>query len=273
MKASKLRKIYLFLISLSPRLRVTLIQWLYNKLASNNKLQRHVFLNYGYNDGTPLTLSKQDEPNRYFIQLYQRVVRDLDLQGKDILEVGCGQGAGGVFLLQYKHPRSYTGVDLSDKAIALCQRNASFANGRWIQGRADALPMSDHSVDVLVNIESSHCYPSMAEFLQEVQRVLKPGGYMAFADLRPRSQVNALDNTIKASGLNVIHRSNITPQVLDSLTHVSDRRKAHINATYSKIWRPAFRDISAVEGSVTYNGFINGQQVYLCYLLQKKNSV
>lgn len=272
MKASKLRKIYLFLTRLSPKLRVALVQWLYNRFASNNKTGTYVFLNYGYKDHTTLSLNKEDEPNRYFIQLYQRVVKDIDLKNKDIVEVGCGQGAGGVFLLQYKNPRSYIGVDLSDKAIELCQRNSKFANSQWMQGRADALPIPDNSVDVVVNIESSHCYHSMDQFLSEVKRVLRPDGYMAFADLRHCSKIDELDDSMKASGLNVLQRSDITPQVLDSLTHLSDRRKAHINATYSGIWRQAVRDISAVKGSVTYNGFINGQQKYLCYLLQKKST-
>jgi ubiquinone/menaquinone biosynthesis C-methylase UbiE len=272
MKASKLRKVYLFLTQLSPHLSLSMARWLYNKFASNNKSKKYVFLNYGYNDETTLPLNSQDEPNRYFIQLYHRVVKDIDLQDKDIVEVGCGQGAGGVFLLQYKNPHSYIGIDLSEKAIELCQRNSKFVNAHWMQGRADALPIPDNSVDVVVNIESSHCYPSMEQFLSEVLRVLRPNGYMAFTDLRPFSKVDELDKCIKASGLQVLQRCDITTQVLDSLTRLSDRRKAHINATYSVIWRQAVRDISAVKGSVTYNSFINGQQQYLCYLLQKKST-
>ena len=272
MKASKLRKIHRFLMQLSPILRIALIRWLYNKFASNNKSKQYVFLNYGYHDETTLALNREDEPNRYFIQLYNRVVRDIDLENKDIVEVGCGQGAGGIFLLQYKKPHSYIGIDLSDKAIAICQRNSKWDNACWIQGRADSLPIPDHSADVRVNVESSHCYPSMEQFLSEVWRVLRPNGYMAFTDLRPSSEVALLDQCISASGLQVLERSDITPQVLDSLTRLSDRRKAHINATYSPIWRQAVRDISAVKGSVTYNGFINGQQQYLCYLLQKKSA-
>lgn len=272
MTASKLHKLYLCMTRL-PGLRVVLIQWLYNKLTEKNKSNHFVFLNYGYHDDSPLPLNKQDEHNRYFIQLYQRAIRDIDLQNRDIVEVGCGQGAGGAFLLTYKNPRSYIGIDLSDKAIRLCRHNSRFANGSWLQGRADALPVADNSIDVVINIESSHCYPSMQRFLAEVWRILRPDGYLAFADLRYVSKLDELDHAIHASGLSVIQRSDITPQVLDSLNRVSDRRKAHINASYSKIWRPALRDISAVENSVTYNNFLNGQQIYLCYLLQKTSDL
>lgn len=271
MKTSKLMKICRFLIRLSPYLRLTLVHWVYNKFATKNNSDKTIFLNYGYSDDeSSLALKPQDEPNRFFIQLYNRAVQDLDLQGKDLAEVGCGQGAGGVFLLEYKQPLSYIGIDLSEKAIEFCQRHSQFINARWMQGSADKLPIADNSIDVVVNIESSHFYPSMERFIAEVERILRPKGYLAFVDLRHYLQVEALDKCFSNSGLAILHRSDITPQVLNSLTQLSDRRKAHINSTYPFIWRQAAREMSAVKGSAIYNGFINGQQKYLYYLLQKQ---
>lgn len=269
MKKSNLMKLYNFLICLSPNLRLRLVRWVYNTFATNNNSDKSIFLNYGYHDDTPLSLNDEDEPNRLFIQLYQRVVQDIELQGKDIVEIGCGQGAGGMFLVHYKHPRSYIGIDLSEKAIDFCQRHNKRTNMQWMQGCADNLPVSDESVDVVVNIESSHVYPSMQDFVTEAHRILRPNGYMAFADLRHSSQVDALDRCFNTAGLKIIQRTDITLQVLDSLTRLSDRRNAHINSAYSRIWRQAVREISAVKGTYVYNGFINGQQKYLCYLLQK----
>ncbi len=270
MKTSKLIKICRFLIRLSPYIRLTLVRWVYNQFATKNTSEKNIFLNYGYHDDTPLTLNHQDEPNRLFIQLYCRVVQNIDLRDKDIVEIGCGQGAGGVFLLQHNHPRSYIGIDLSEKAIAFCQRHNQFTNMQWMQSSAENLPIPDESVDVVINVESSHFYPSMEGFIKEAQRILKPNGYMAFADLRHALKVDALDQCFSNSGLRIVKRSDITPQVLDSLTRISDRRKAHINSTYPLIWRQAARELSAVKGSIIYNSFINGQQKYLCYLLQKQ---
>ncbi len=187
-----------------------------------------------------------------------------------LLEVGCGQGAGGVFLLQYKHPRSYIGIDLSEKAIAFCQLHNKFTNMQWMHGSADNLPIPNESVDVVINIESSHFYPSMERFISEVKRILRPNGYMAFVDLRHYLQVDALDKCLSASGLQILQQSDITPQVLASLDRLSDRRKAHINSTYPMMWRQAAREMSAIKGTAIYNGFINGQRKYLCYLLQKQ---
>ena len=254
---------------LSPYLQLALVRYVYNKLATKNNSEKNIFLNYGYHDDIHLPLNPQDEPNRLFIQLYNHTIQNIDLQGKDIAEVGCGQGAGGLFLWQYKKPRSYIGVDLSEKAITFCQRHNKFTNVQWVQGCADKLPIPDESVDVVINIESSHFYPSMKQFISEVKRILRPKGYMAFADLRHFLQVDSLDQCFEASGLCVLQRSDITPQVLASLTHLSDRRKAYINSAFPARWRQANREMSAVKGSPIYNGFINGQQMYLYYLLQK----
>jgi ubiquinone/menaquinone biosynthesis C-methylase UbiE len=269
-KRSKIIKIFHVLIRLSPYLNLALIRWFYNQVAKKNNSEKNVFLNYGYHEDTSLALKQEDEPNRLFIQLYDHVVQSISLEDKDIVEVGCGQGAGGLFLWQYKKPRSYIGVDLSDKAIAFCQRNNPCTNLKWLQGHAEKIPIPDQSVDIVINIESSHFYPSMEQFLNEVKRILRPQGYLAFADLRPFLQVDSLDQCFDASGLQVLQRSDITPQVLASLTRLSDRRKAHINSVYPALWRRAKREMSAVKGSAVYNGFINGQQKYLCYLLQKQ---
>lgn len=269
MKTSKLMKIGRLLIRLSPYLQLAVVRYVYNKLATKNNSDKNIFLNYGYHDDNDLPLNPPDEPNRLFIQLYNHAVQAIDLKDKDIAEIGCGQGAGGSFLRQYKKPRSYIGVDLSEKAIAFCQRHNQFSNVQWLQGCADNLPIPNQSVDIVVNIESSHFYPSMKQFINEVQRILRPQGYMAFADLRHCSQVDELDQCFAASELRVLQRSDITSQVLASLTQLSDRRKAYINSAFPAKWRKANCEMSAVKGSPIYNGFINGQQKYLYYLLQK----
>src|SRR5437016_10678551 len=68
------------------------------------------------------------------------------------------------------------GIDLSDKAVDFCNQNYAIDALSFRQGDAENLPLSDASVDVVVNLESSHCYGSMDRFLSEVYRVLRPGG-------------------------------------------------------------------------------------------------
>ncbi len=74
-----------------------------------------VFLNWGYEEDPPmgLPLTPSDEPNRYCIQLYHRTATQTDLSGKKVLEVSCGHGGGGAYLIQTLHPASYTGLDFN----------------------------------------------------------------------------------------------------------------------------------------------------------------
>jgi ubiquinone/menaquinone biosynthesis C-methylase UbiE len=263
--------IFVSLTESSSRLRQILWRWVYNKIAFKDTSGKFVFMNYGYNDDKEecLSLNNQDEPFRYFIQLYNHVVKDIDLHNKNIIEVGCGRGGGGSFLLRYKNPLSYTGVDLSETAIEWCKRQFQFANAHWVQGIADALPIPDNSVDVVINVESSHCYPSMEKFIGEVKRVLSPNGYMAFCDIRRSSGIEALDKNINASGLRVLKRYEITSQVLDALDQVSSTRDSQISSVFPSIFRKAVRDFAAVKDTAVYNMLKNGQMQYLCYLLQK----
>src|SRR5262245_12580103 len=59
-----------------------------------------VFLNFGYEEDPPmgLPLAESDERNRVWIQLYHRVGAQVDLGGKDVLEVSCGHGGGASYL-------------------------------------------------------------------------------------------------------------------------------------------------------------------------------
>jgi ubiquinone/menaquinone biosynthesis C-methylase UbiE len=46
----------------------------------------------------------------------------------------------------------------------------------FVHGDAESLPFSDGSFDAVINVEASHAYPRLTRFLEEVVRVLRPGG-------------------------------------------------------------------------------------------------
>jgi len=243
----------------------------YNKLAAMDRSGELLFINYGYaeeSDQDHLDLQPHYEPHRYAIQLYNHVIDEIDVKNKDLLEIGCGRGGGGAFILSHKQPRTFTGVDLSETAIKRCAEKFPFNNARWLQGSADKLPISDQNMDVVLNVESSHCYPCIKSFLSEVKRILRPNGYLALCDLRAAKDVKILDHQLRNSGLQVIHRRIITPQVQKALDLISSSREAMIRDLFPRLLVNAAHDFFAVKGSSVYQMLKSGELVYLSYVLK-----
>lgn len=145
-----------------------------------------VFFNFGYEEDPPmaLPLSESDEPNRYCIQLYHQTASQVDLTGKEVLEVSCGAGGGASYIARNLGPASYTGLDLNPASIDLCRAKHRLPGLQFVQGDAQNLPFPDESFDAVVNVEASHQYPDFRGFLAEVARVLRPGGHFLYTDSR-----------------------------------------------------------------------------------------
>src|SRR5437016_14665802 len=92
------------------------------------------------------------------------VAGSIDLKGLDVLEVGCGRGGGASYIMRYLKPKSMTGVDIAEKAIAFCKRYHTVEGLSFRYGDAESLPFDNNTFDVIVNIESSQCYGSIPRF-------------------------------------------------------------------------------------------------------------
>ena len=230
-------------------------------------------MNYGYaplEPAPPLRLEVEDEPDRLCIQLYRHAVGAVDLDEKDVLEVGSGRGGGASYLSRYFRPRSVTGLDFSQEAVDLCNRYRTAPGLRFTQGDAQLMPFPDSSFDAVINIESSHCYPSMEEFLSEVHRVLGPGGSFLFADLRRSDGLDALHRQFEASFLNLEREDDITANVLTALRVDNDRKEQLIQDLIPWPFRRPFRAFAGIEGTMNYAGFENGKLRYVSAHLTKR---
>ncbi len=143
------------------------------------------FLNYGYAE--PSTdryrwITAPDRRYKYHLSLIRQVVRGIRFQGRTVLEVGAGRGGNCYYLLRYTAARRIVGLDVTEANVRLCRRRCRGPRVDFLCGAAECLPVRDETFDVVVNLESSHCYPRIKAFLEEVHRVLKPGGIFAYAD-------------------------------------------------------------------------------------------
>lgn len=180
-----------------------------------------------------------------------------------MLEVGCGRGGGTSFIARYRGPRTTTGLDLSRRAIALCRQHRRAPSLSFVQGDALAMPFPDRTFDVVVNVESSHCYDSMDDFLTEVHRVLRPGGSFLFADLRPAREMVALRRRLGEGPLKLVDIGDITAHVRAALELDDDRRRSLMEAWIPRMFHRMFEPFAGFRGTATFAGFETGETQYV----------
>lgn len=262
-----------YLASLSPGLRRFIWRQTYRGVSRTFGDVNWSFLNYGYASLDPgpslVSLDERDEPDRDFIQMYHHVAAAAGVAGRDVLEVSCGRGGGSSFVARYLAPRTVTGVDRSEGAVAFCARRHAVANLAFRVGDAESLPFDDESFDVVLNVESSHCYGSMVQFLREVRRVLRPGGHFSWADFRERGQLHALDRAFGRAGLVPFRTEDITPNVLASLDRTNGRKARAIRTLAPPLLVPLLGQFAGLPGSTIYGKFERREKVYQHFVCRK----
>jgi ubiquinone/menaquinone biosynthesis C-methylase UbiE len=201
----------------------------YRALAHLLPDQRFQFMNHGYCDAHEGNeeneeseesggLRGEDLPWRYSIQLVRHVLAGLELRGSTVLDAGCGRGGASSYLTRYHQPARVVSLDLCAEAVHLCARTHRLAGLSFLQADAQRLPLAGGVFDVVLNVESCHCYPDPPAFLSEVARVLKPGGFLCLADaLAPAALAPFEGELIPAAGFAVVRSTDITHQVAQGI--------------------------------------------------------
>lgn len=112
--------------------------------------------------------------------------RQLALQGliihpeTKVLDLCCGSGQATEILVQSS--QNVTGLDASPLSLQRAQANVPEAE--YVEAWAEDMPFSDHSFDVVHTSAALHemAPEQLRQILQEVYRVLKPGGIFTLVD-------------------------------------------------------------------------------------------
>jgi ubiquinone/menaquinone biosynthesis C-methylase UbiE len=119
-----------------------------------------------------------------------------------ILDVGCGSGATNRVLAQQFPDSQIVGIDLSEPLLRLAREGAGAANlGERVRfERADVqeMPYDEDSFDVVINTNMVHLVEDPIRMLDEIERVLVPGGFLFIADLR-RSWLGLFEQEIRSA--------------------------------------------------------------------------
>ena len=230
-----------------------------------------LFLNYAFETEPPvgLPLAPEDERDRACIQLYHHVASQVELRGREVLEVSCGHGGGASWIARTMHPASYTGLDLNPEGIGLCEKRHRVPGLRFIRGDAQQLPFPDASLDAVINVEASHCYPDFSRFLAEVARVLRPGGHFLYADFRFGEERAAWEAAVAAVPLRTVQSRDIGAEVLRGMDRNAARSLALIRERLPRFLHSLGRDFAGVPGSRVYVALKTGELSYRSWCLCK----
>ena len=264
-------KVFFFFINLFPRLKKFSWKIWYNFISTRFKDDFFKFMNYGYyHTSFDLKLENSDEIERYPVQLYHHLCSKVNLENLKVLEVGSGRGGGASFISRYHKPSKMYGIDLSPKAVDLCNENYNIDNLNFLIGDSENIPFENSFFDVVINVESSHCYGSMKVFLNEVYRVLKPSGSFLFCDFRTKQEINKLYDYFNNSDFIFVNRFDITDNILKGLDNLSDYRKKNIEKSVPFLIRSIFETYAGIKDTDIYNSFKNGEMIYICAILKKQ---
>lgn len=141
-----------------------------------------------------------DDLDQYHFEKLHHLLRLVDFngyRGKAVLEVGCG---AAVDLARFaKGGAVCTGVDLAQSAIALAKANFEQqglqADLRVANG--EALPFPDNTFDLVYAHGVVQYTADPQALVNEVRRVLKPGGQAIFQVYNRISWLNALSKLMK----------------------------------------------------------------------------
>jgi malonyl-CoA O-methyltransferase len=105
-------------------------------------------------------------------------------EASQILDLGCGTGYITERLSQDRPHAQVLGLDLAEGMLQYAQRQHA-GRAQWLCADAEALPLVASSVDLVYSSLSIQWCEQLPVLFKELQRVITPGGTLAFSTLGP----------------------------------------------------------------------------------------
>ena len=126
--------------------------------------------------------------------------------GRSVLEVAPGPG---YFAIELAKIADYqiTGLDISETFVEIARANAAKENVpvEFRRGNASAMPFGDDTFDFLLCRAAFKNFSEPKRALEEMHRVLKPGGQALVIDLRRDASVESINQAVNAMNVGAVN--------------------------------------------------------------------
>jgi len=122
-----------------------------------------------------MQLKSDSYRNATEIEIMQEV---LPFDGADVLELGCGRARWTRTIAEQFPVKSLTATEVDKMQHEKNLQINDLSNVQFIYGGAEDIHLDDDSVDIVIMLKSLHHVPvpMMDKALEEIHRVLRPGG-------------------------------------------------------------------------------------------------
>jgi SAM-dependent methyltransferase len=159
-------------------------------------------------------------------------IKELAPTPRQIIDIGCGQGGGLVYLSRLYPGAGLTGTERSRSAVALArQRTAGLIEADIRSGSAALAGFAPASFDLVISV-GAPTYFGLTRFVSEVARLVSPGGVISFSGGYRQGDHTLIEAELRqaaaAEGLEFISYRDITPHTFASLKADLPRREVEI---------------------------------------------
>jgi len=203
----------------------------------------------GYNGIITDDITRYDELGyEHYSTVSKALLKKTALQGKTVLDVGCGTGILSMLAFEHGATKVICG-DLSEYMLIQCKKKADVLGYKpnqivFQQLDAESLPFDSNFFDAVISGMTLGLIPNQDQVLFEMVRVLKPGGTLSISTHGPELYFEACEATFRALPKNIVlgYRVEFWPREEKEIFHMFSKAGLKNISTQRLTWKEHFND-------------------------------